>query len=556
MKVVVGFPSLDSGLCVQLGLIAAVLLLGAIYSTPAVAARPAPGAIGINLGALVSWGEQIPFVDVFKMSSPWTLHSDTSFSKQAAPALDANGWVAHLEPGEYAETTIFTGSTGHYPSGQYTLTYQGKGTLTVSGAGVTVIDSAPGRILLQVEAQPVSVRNNGIQIRETNFDPAAPIRNIHLLLPGYAAEPRGNPFNPSFLAVLRPFKVIRFIGWSHASRSDTSTWSDERPITFATQASPAATIQKLSGVSLEYQIQLANLLHADPWFLVPLKADDDFLRRMAELVHERLDPSLHPYVELSNEIWNTYFPESAYVRDMGQKLALDSDPAKAGAKWYVGRALHVFDVWSGVFGSDAARIVRVLAGTFFLPPMTDLELSYQDAYKHVDVFAIGMYILPKFLNDPDTLSRMTTSEVLDGVQSEVTGKMRDFSGYHLGFTKKYGVDLVAYEGGPHLWAQHISPELLPHVLQVLREATESPRMASSYRAMLDQWFASGGSLFNHFNDCSPPGQWGDFGLVEYQSQDVKTSELFQMFSSYIAADRGAVIHAQAASVTSESQRQK
>jgi hypothetical protein len=528
--------------CPLCKLIVVIVMVGAVASRPAAAARPVPGTIGINLNSLSSSGEEIPFVDVFKMSSPWTVHSEYSPAKQGPATLDANGWVSHLEAGEYAETMIFTWSDGHYPGGEYTLTYEGKGTLNVSGAGVTVVESSPGRVLLQVQPS-AGGPGNGIHIRESGLDSAAPIKNIHLFLPGFAAEPKGNPFNPAFLAVLKPFKVIRFAGWSHVNRSETSTWMDERPVTFATQASPAGAAQKLSGVSLEYQIQLANLLHADPWFLVPLKADDDFLRRMAKLVHDRLDPSVRVYVELSNEVWNVgSFPEGAYARDMGQKLGLDSDPVRAGAKWYAGQAVHVFDLWSDVFGADSSRIVRVLGGTFSVPPINAVELSYQETYKHIDVLAVGLYVMPNFPTDYNSLSRMAPDDILDTVQSEVTGKIRDFSGYHLAITKKYGVDLVAYEGGPLLWATHVPPEALPHIIQTMREATESPRMATIYRSLLDQWFNLGGTLFNHFDDCSAPEAYGDLGLVDYQSQELKTSGVFQMFGGYIASHRGAMMH--------------
>jgi hypothetical protein len=519
--------------------LASLAALGIALANPVWAARPAPGSIGVNVNALHSWGDQIPFIDVFKESAFWTLQSPTSASK--VPQLDSNGWVSQLGPGEYAETSIFTGSAPHYPAGRYTLTYEGRGTLTVGGQGVTVLESSPGRMLLDV--QPTTGPHNGIQIRETAVDPGSPIKNIRVLLPGYTAVPKDNPFNPAFLEVLRPFKVLRFIGWDYANRSDVTTWSDERPVTYATQSSPVAVVQKMSGAALEYQIQLANILHKDPWFMVPLKADDDYLRRMAELVHARLDPTLHPYVELSNEVWNKAFQENAYARDMGEKLGLDSDPDKAGTKWYVTQALHVFDVWRSVYGADSSRIVRVLGGVFFLPPMTDLELSYQDAYKHIDALAIGLYIMPKFLNDYAALARMTSDEVLDGVQAEVAGKMRDFAGYHLGFAKKYGVDLVVYEGGPHLWAPHAPPELQSHIMETLRQAVESPRMAGLYRQMLDNWFSAGGSLFNHFVDCAAPSPYGIFGLVEYQSEDPSQSAIFEMLKSYIDSDRGAAMHA-------------
>ncbi len=502
-----------------------------LAASTAQAAKPTPGTIGINLNALYSAGEEIPFVDVFKMSAPWALHKGGSANGQGEPPLDSNGWVTSLGPGDYAETSIFTGSTGHYPAGSYTLTYEGKGTLEVRGVGVTVTAQTPGHMVLDVKPSPDG-RTNGIEIRETATDPAVPIRNIRVLLPGFTAEPKGNPFNPAFIALLRPFKLIRFIGWSHVNRSETEAWSDARPVTYATQASGATILRKLSGVALEYQIQLANLLHADPWFLVPLKANDDYVRRMAMLIHQQLDPKLHPYVELSNEVWNEHFPEAAYAKQRGSEAGLDPDPTKALVKWYTGHAVHVFDMWRDVYGPDAPRIVRVLGSAYSLPPVTIAELSYPDIAQHIDALAIAPYITPKILHDYDALSRMTPDEVLDAVEADVTHKFRDFTGYHLATTKKYGVDLIAYEGGPGLMSAGAPPNLLPLINQTLLTATRSPRMAKLYHTLLDEWFQMGGVAFNHFVDCSPPSNWGDFGMVEYQNEDPKSSQIFEMLSTY------------------------
>jgi len=502
-----------------------------IAASTAQAARPTPGTIGMNLNGLYSAGEEIPFIDVFKMSAPWALHKGGSPNAQGEPALDSNGWVTTLSPGDYAETSIFTGSTGHYPAGSYTLTYEGKGTLEVRGAGVTVTSQTPGHMVLDVKPSPDG-RTNGIQIRETATDPAAPIRNIRVFLPGFTAEPKGNPFNPAFIALLRPFKLIRFIGWSHVNRSETEDWSDARPVTYATQASGVTILRKLSGVALEYQIQLANLLHADPWFLVPLKANDDYVRRMAALIHQQLDPGLHPYVELSNEVWNDHFPEAAYAKQRGSAAGLDADPTKALVKWYTGQAVHVFDIWRDVYGPDAPRIVRVLGSAYSLPPVTITELSYPEIAQHVDALAIAPYITPKILRDYDAMSRMTPDEVLDAVEADVTHKFRDFAGYHLATTKKYSVDLIAYEGGPGLMSAGAPPNLLPLINQTLLTATRSPRMAKLYHTLLDEWFQLGGVAFNHFVDCSPPSNWGDFGMVEYQTEDPKSSEIFEMLSTY------------------------
>lgn len=53
---------------------------------------------------------------------------------------------------------------------------------------------------------------------------------------------------------------------------------------------------------MEAMLDLANRLDADPWFCIPHLADDDFVRRFAELVKQRLEPERSVYVEYSNEV--------------------------------------------------------------------------------------------------------------------------------------------------------------------------------------------------------------------------------------------------------------
>jgi len=60
----------------------------------------------------------------------------------------------------------------------------------------------------------------------------------------------------------------------------------------------------VNGMSVEYMVQLANDLNANPWFNMPHMADDDFVRNFATYVRDHLKPGLTAYVEWSNEIWN------------------------------------------------------------------------------------------------------------------------------------------------------------------------------------------------------------------------------------------------------------
>ena len=58
-------------------------------------------------------------------------------------------------------------------------------------------------------------------------------------------------------------------------------------------------------------IQLANQVHSNLWVNVPFHATDDYVRQLATLLKNTLDPSLSIYLEFSNEVWNTAFEQGA-----------------------------------------------------------------------------------------------------------------------------------------------------------------------------------------------------------------------------------------------------
>ena len=114
---------------------------------------------------------------------------------EACLDLDANGFVATLAPGtsnpgcdtpDYnaVATLFFFGDfPGHYPSGKYTVTYDGHGTISYFfAAAKNVAQSAAGRDVLDVNAA-----SGGWMMRIDAIDAADPIRNLHVWMPGYDA---------------------------------------------------------------------------------------------------------------------------------------------------------------------------------------------------------------------------------------------------------------------------------------------------------------------------------------------------------------------------------
>ncbi|HID21069.1 MAG TPA: hypothetical protein EYP14_01530, partial [Planctomycetaceae bacterium] len=145
-----------------------------------IASDPPQPRLGMNLSGPADWNTELPFVDVFRLSRRWiSQRRGAGWGKGPELALDEHGWVKRLEPNCYAETLLCTIRGGHYPSGRYTVFYDGRGKLEFGGAA-RVIQSRPGRITIQVDSN-----RGSIFLRLMQTDPSDYVRNIHVIMPGF-----------------------------------------------------------------------------------------------------------------------------------------------------------------------------------------------------------------------------------------------------------------------------------------------------------------------------------------------------------------------------------
>ena len=167
-------------------------------------------------------------------------------------------------------------------------------------------------------------------------------------------------------------------------------------------------------MALEYLIQLSNTLNADPWFCMPHKADDDYVRQFAQMVKSGLKPELKMHIEYSNECWNGIFGQAGYCKDTGKALGLSDNDYQAQLRYYSKRAVEIFEIWEEVFGGTD-RLVRVLAAQSANPWTSEQVMDFEEAYKHADALAIAPYF-GNALGDPktqDEISKWTVDQVLD-----------------------------------------------------------------------------------------------------------------------------------------------
>jgi hypothetical protein len=359
-----------------------------------------------------------------------------------------------------------------------------------------------------------------IFLRVTATDPKNYVRNIRVIMPGFEATYRDNPWHPKFLERWRGAACLRFMDFMHTNGSHVTSWS-ERP-------RPEDATFSTKGVPAELLVDLANRLQADPWFCMPHKADDDYVRRFALLVKERLDPRLKAYVEYSNEVWNSGFQQHGYAAEQGQKLGFADKKWEAAWRYNAYRSVQIFRIWEEAFGGRD-RLVRVLASQAASPHVSRQVVSFRDAYRHADVLAVAPYLTlnvgPKTKPAAAEVAGWSADQVLDHLERVSLPEAVKWMEGSKAVADKYGLRMVAYEGGQHM-VGIFGGQDNPALTKVLHAANAHPRLGEIYRQYLDGWGRSGGELFCHFSSVEQWTKFGSWGLLQFADEDPRTSPKF------------------------------
>jgi hypothetical protein len=488
-------------------------------------------ALGTNTNEIMDDDSSAPFIDLMKMSVPFR---EARQLTKGNVQYDGYGWPNLISDGGQAGTRFVSKlPAGTIPNGPYTVLYDGEGKLEY-GNDATLREHTPGRDIIILDAGKDNELNATLFIKATN--PSNHLRNIRILPPGgvcasnpfqRVANPGQCPgnflsfeqhsskiiFNPDYLTFMRDYRVIRFMNMSGITRNPVYAWEDRASI----DQQSWGGAEGIRGAPMEVMVELANRLHADPWFSMPHAASDDFIRRFAEYVQVHLDPSLKVYVEYSNEVWNGVFTQHKYAQEQGLQMGLDPDPNQAAYKFYSKRSVDVFGIWEQVFQGNK-RVVRVMSGLVGSTAMTKTILSYNGAYRFTDAYAVAPYVygdaaaLRQARSVSDIFRVMTDPQYAHSLPNEIKS-----IGKQAALTKSFGVDLVAYEGGQHLVDMTTKSDN-QHPNDLFYAANRHPQMASIYQQLLMGWKQAGGKLFVHFSSPRIYRKYGSFGTKEYITQ--------------------------------------
>lgn len=483
--------------------------------------------LGINLSGIADWSTEYPFVDMFKSSRPWISQKNGADWGQGGELdLTPEGWVASLQPEQFAETLMFSAdpSMAQGMDGEYTILYDGEGEIAFRGSNVSILSNESGRMVVSARPTEGAIF---LQIVETN--PDNPLRNIRFLMAATEATYETQPFNPLFLERIGRFSTLRFMDWMMTNDSTMIEWED-RPL-------PTDATYALRGVPVEVMVNLANTLHSDVWFNMPHAASDDYVMQFATYVRDHLDPQLDIYIEFSNETWNGQFQQANYVMDQGMALNLaEGDRFWSGLKFHSQRAVEMFAIWEQVFGGTE-RLVRVLASQAANAWTAEQVAIWQDAFQHADAIAIAPYFSCDDPANPGTIDAITAlsvDELLDRQQANVIegGCAYQYVVNNLSVTQQFDLDLIAYEGGQHL-AGYGGSENNDQLTALFIAANRHPRMGEIYEQYLHTWLDLGGGTFMIFTDVSQPSMFGSWGILEYLTQDPAEAPKYQALINFL-----------------------
>jgi PKD repeat protein len=482
--------------------------------------------VGTNLGGFADWSPERPLRNRFKHIRsdliPYTDDCQCWSLDHVLDqiAVDADGYPTHIPQSTSEGATrvrfFLNAESGNVlPGSHMVMRYDGEGTIEMQG-GINVLSSMPGRIEF--------VSTGDFWMHLTTSTPGNHVRNIRMtLLEDENADLQNNPFYDGFLEKIQPFHSLRFMDWGHTNNNPIVHWEDRTSLTSFTYAGER-------GVPYEIMIQLSNQTQKDPWICVPHAADENYIRQMARLFRDQLDPGLTIYLEYSNEVWNWIF-DQAHYNEAHRPGNLHYGQA------YAEKSGRVFRIWHEEFGPQKDRVKRVLgiqAGFNWLNEQILAQLP-QDAW---DYGSPTHYVGLRHGNDgvPVLHAGSTPEDVLQNAWNNFLEEKAYVRGDYRTI-QAYGKEVITYEGGQHFVGNVFG---IPYDYQeAMWEAQYHPGMYDLYIHLHDSIRHWGCALASNFSLAGPQesvfGSWGVLSHIDMQPPFFDSAPKYQALLDIICA---------------------
>jgi len=499
--------------------------------------------IGVNLSDLSNFASQLVYVDVMHQSSTWQvmpLDESVFHIEGAVVPQGPDGYPTQVPfdwQGEMVRphVTVLNAQPEPflYPAGDYTLIFEGTGEVLVRWdvVGGEFRATAPN----EQHSITVSPTTMGLNLIIMQSDPADPIRNIRLIMPGFEDSYQDQPFHPDFLALLEPFEAIRFMKPLAVEENTLSHWEDRTEVDHYTYVTDE-TEQIRFHMPYEHVIQIANSLNKDIWINVPPFANDEYVEEMAALFAAGLNDGIHLYIEFSNESWNLLYPVTRqYMIDQGRAMGLGQDETEANVRYHAFRSFRIWDEFKSAFAERSGQIREVLGSQSFvdvgrisIDAIKDPVINPAGTVPYSIAVAsyMGIELIDELIADRGECG-FDGDDILDRLEVIASNEISEYMEQFEFWADSAQIQVVAYEGGQHLSVGNFGLNS-DCVAEAIAAANRSSRMRDLFCTYFDLWFDEyGGGLFMSFKLAESYGLGGSFGILESSLQNPAESAKWQ-----------------------------
>lgn len=513
--------------------------------------RPTLSRMGVNLDGPNDYSVMRPFIDVVKTArQPWG-SVDIPYADGSIP-VDADGW-----PEDDFGVLLFSGQSN--VGGDYKFSFTGVADIPSNKTNFTVVsktyDAGTNTTSGVLRFPESDTSMNGYvaftnTAREPESDPG--ITNLKILRPGYANDDA--IFTKTFLSLVEPFGVIRFMDALKTNGNLTESWNDRSKLT-------SATWSLKTGWPYEVILKFMQVTGKDVWINIPAHANEEFYDELSDLLRSETPQGQRVYFEYSNEVWNGLFEQFDYNTDQAE-LENAADSGLYGP--YVSVQNKYYWGWCRT-AAQCAKLKVKLCPELVASGIDDprfraiyaTQLGYspaghqvEQAFNHIaDYYAPPEYIFEAIAVAPYYGTSNTTSSIdwnsdsltaeevanaiLYGAQDNTASKTRfiDFRN----MAANYGVKLFAYEGGNDITQAN-------HSVPAKSAAQKLLQVGKAVETSVGSWLSTDpNTIYCYFNVCSKNNANGYWGLTD------KQTDLSQ--PKYVAASKLAKQYTMADSMT-------
>ena len=498
-------------------------------------AQNANSPLGVNLGGIESWTSEWVFVNIANQSYGW-LPIDQAPEWDNFIPDDKLTSDLYLKQGE-SGTLAVVWDTSTLINGDFVLTYSGDYQVSINHTNSNITETLN-------QAGKLEFTANGTRFIFIDFKANSTSANISSIrLVKKVNENNTNTFSPDFIDDIEKFKVLRYMDFMKTNNSSVISIDD-----YTTENS---LIQR--PVSIEKLVELANTVNANPWFTIPIGADDNLVTTWAGYIANNLDQSLTAKVELSNEVWNPQFTQYTIAAQRARSLGLSNtgNDWEDGPVYFGYRSAQIHEIFDTEFANvssslDVCKLVSwQAANTWFFKDKVMPQYKTTSGNKVPDAVAIAPYF-GGYLGAPENagiVKSLTEAQLFeeifhgtyidDGVDGGAIDKSITWVNAYNTELQQWGIsDLVCYEAGQHLVGVG-SVANDQQLKDLFINANRSPRMKDAYLDYLIKLKDADCGVVSLFTSHGNYTQWGSWGLKEVIGQTNNTAPKFESAVEFI-----------------------